>query len=105
MSHDAIRPPGQSRFSSCGYPWLCPASCTISVPKTIKVKIKRKTFTVKVAAARTLAGGKKLNVGLTLPKAAYKRLKGRTASVSIAVSATATGAKTTTLTVKATIRR
>ena len=52
-----------------------------------------------------MAGGKKLNVGLTLPKAAYKRLKGRAASVSIAVSATATGARTTTLTVKATIRR
>jgi hypothetical protein len=85
----------------------CPAgaSCTLSVPKTVKVTIKRKTYTLKVAAAKTLAGGKRLNVGLTLPKAAYSRLKGRTASVTVKVTATAAGASPTTLTVRATIRR
>jgi hypothetical protein len=52
-----------------------------------------------------LAGGKKRNVGLTLLKAAYRKLKGRSASVTVKVLATATGASTTTLVVKATIRR
>ena len=58
-------------------------------------------LTLTVAAAKTLAGGKKLNVGLTLPTAAYKKLKGKTATVTLKVSATATGASTTTLAVKA----
>ena len=58
-----------------------------------------------MSAAKTLAGGKKLNVGLTLPKKAYAKLKGKTARVSVKVTATATGATPTTLTVRATIKR
>jgi hypothetical protein len=78
----------------------CPASatCAISAPKTVKVRIARKTYTASVTTA-------KLKIGLKLPKAAYKKLKGRSASVSLKVSATATGASTTTLVVKATIKR
>jgi hypothetical protein len=75
------------------------------VPKTVKVTIKRRKYTVKVTAAKTLAGGKRLNVGLQLPRAAYSWLKGRTASVTVKVTATAAGTSATTLTVKATIRR
>jgi hypothetical protein len=78
----------------------CPAgaACPITAPRTAKVKIAGKRYTV--AVTRT-----KRRVGLKLSKAAYAKLKGRTGSVTVTVSATATGASATTLTVNATIRR
>lgn len=83
----------------------CPtgATCSITAPKTVKLKLGRKTYTVPVTAARTLAGGRRSNVTLTLSKAAYAKL--RSGSVSVRLSAKATGASTTSLTVKAGIRR
>jgi hypothetical protein len=83
----------------------CPtgASCSITAPKTTKLKLGGKTYVLPVTAARTLAGGKRLNVTVTLSKAAYARLKSGT--VSARLTATATGATTTSLTVKASIKR
>lgn len=83
----------------------CPAgaTCSISAPKTAKLKLGKKTYTLAVTAAKRLAGSRKLNVTLTLSRAAYAKLKSGT--VSVKVSATATGASTTSMTVKANITR
>ena len=85
----------------------CPAgaSCTVTVPKTVKVKINRKTFTLTLIAPKTLAGGRSANISLQLPKTAYARLKKRTTSVSVKITARAGTTTPTSLTVKATIRR
>ena len=78
----------------------CPAgaTCAITTPKTVAVKIAGKRYTVTVTKTKT-------RVGLKLTKAAYAKLKGRTGRVTVPVGATATGASTTQLTVNATLRR
>jgi hypothetical protein len=83
----------------------CPAgaTCSVTAPKTVKVTIKSKRFTVTVVAAETLAGGRSMNVGLQLSKSAAKRLKGRTAKVTLKLSARAGTTTPTTMTVQATI--
>jgi hypothetical protein len=83
----------------------CPtgATCSITAPKTTKLKLGGRTYSLAVTAPKTLAGGKRSNVTLTLSSAAYARLK--SGRVSVRLTAKATGASTTSLTVKAAIKR
>ena len=85
----------------------CPsggASCVVTLPATITVKIRGRSFKLAVPRVKSLRAGKKLAVRVTLSAAAVKRLKGRTATVSLRVSVKAPGG-TTRRTVKVKIKR
>ena len=61
----------------------CPAgaTCAITTPKTVAVKIAGKRYTVTVTKTKT-------RVGLKLTKAAYAKLKGGMGRVTVPVGAT-----------------
>lgn len=71
------------------------AACTITVPKTVKVKVGRRTYTATVIAPKTLAPGKRGSVRVKLPAAAYRALRGRRTTAKVKVVLTAAGRKTT----------
>lgn len=77
--------------------------CTVSTPKAVKVKIKRKRYSVKVLAPRSLSAGGSGGLRVQLSKAARKALAGRQTTVKVAVALTADGKKTTK-TIKATLK-
>ncbi len=79
------------------------ASCTVTTPKSVKVKIKRKRYSVGVLAPRALKAGKSGQLRVKLSKAARKALAGRRTTVKVKVTLTADGRKTTK-TIKATLK-
>lgn len=84
----------------------CPAvSCTIRVPKSVKVRIRGKRYALSVSAPRSLAAGRSGTVRVTVPKAAAKRLGKRTLKFFLVLEVASTGATTTTTTVAARIKR
>jgi hypothetical protein len=79
------------------------ASCTVKAPKSVKVKIKRKSYSVRVLAPKSLKAGKSGQLRVKLSKAARKALAGRRTTVKVKVTLTADGRKTTK-TIKATLK-
>ncbi|MDA0180359.1 HtaA domain-containing protein [Solirubrobacter phytolaccae] len=71
------------------------AACAITAPKTVKVKIGGRTYTLTVTAPKSLAAGKKGTVRVKLTAAAYRALRGRKATAKVKVVLTAGGQKTT----------
>lgn len=79
------------------------ANCAVTTPKSVKVKIKRKRYSVGVLAPRALKAGKSGQLRVKLSKAARKALAGRRTTVKVKVTLTADGRKTTK-TIKATLK-
>jgi hypothetical protein len=71
------------------------ASCTVKTPKSVKVKIKRKRYGVRVLAPKSLKAGKRGQLRVKLSKAARRALAGRRTTVKVKVTLTADGRKTT----------
>jgi hypothetical protein len=71
------------------------ATCTVSVPKSVKVKIGGRTYKVAVTAPKRVAAGKQATVRVKLTAAAYKALRGRKATAKVKVVVTAGGKRTT----------
>lgn len=80
------------------------AACTITAPRTVKVKVGGRTYTATVAAPKTLAAGKRGSVRVKLPAAAYRALRGRRTTAKVKVVLTADG-KRTTRTASVSLRR
>ena len=82
----------------------CPdASCKLSAPKTVKAKIRGKSYKVTVSAPKSLAKGKTGYLRVNFTKAQAKRLKGRSTKVTVKLKVTYNGS-TTSMTVKATVK-
>jgi hypothetical protein len=80
------------------------ASCAISVPRSVKVKIAGKRYRVAVLAPKRLAAERRVKLRVKLTRAARKALAGRRAKVKFKVTAVADGrrtSKTITVTLRA----
>lgn len=81
----------------------CPAgaACRVSAPKTVKVKIRKRRFTLTVLGAGAIAPGRKATIRVRLTKAAAKRLRKKTVKVKLRLTTTVNGmAISRTVTVK-----
>lgn len=79
------------------------ANCRVTTPKSVKVKIKRKRYSVRVLAPKSLKAGKRGKLRIRLSKAARKALAGRRTTVKVRVTLTADGRRTTK-TIKTTLK-
>lgn len=70
-------------------------TCTLTTPKTVKVKIGGRTYTATVTAPKRVAAGKTGTVRVKLTAAAYRALRGRKTTAKVKVVLTADGKKTT----------
>jgi hypothetical protein len=65
---------------------VCPAgstACTVTLPRTVTVTIKRKPYSFAVTAPRSVRAGRRASVRITLSRGAATRLQGRTATVKL----------------------
>jgi len=81
----------------------CPSgACTVVLPKTVKVKVKGRTYTVATAGGGALkAAGE---VRLKLPKKLRAALRGRTAQLTLKVVVRSAAGSSTTRTVKVSLK-
>lgn len=68
---------------------------TLSAPKSVKVKIGRKRYTLTVTVPKSVKAGKSATVKVKLSRKALAALKGRTVRVSVSVRVTANGRTST----------
>ena len=88
---------------------LCPASanvpCRLIAPKTLKIKIKRKTFTVKILVAGSIPRGGRVSLRTQLTAAARRRLGRTTVTIKVPISTVVNGvSRRTTVTARVTGR-
>lgn len=79
------------------------AACSLAAPKTVTLKIGKKSYRLTVVAPKSLKGGKSARVYVKLPKQAIAGLTGRSAKVKVKLtlkSGATTATKTATVTVK-----
>jgi len=71
---------------------VCPAgaACKVTLPKTVAVRIKRKSFTFAVTAPRSVRAGRRASVTIKLSRTAAKRLRGKVATVKLTIGLGAT---------------
>ncbi len=74
----------------------CPraATCKVTAPKRVTVKIVGKRYRLAVLAPAKIASGKRATLRVRLPKAAAERLRGRRATVRLDIAITANGERT-----------
>jgi alpha-tubulin suppressor-like RCC1 family protein len=72
----------------------CPpgAACRVSAPKTVKVKIRERRFTLVVLGTGAIAPGGKAIIRVRLTKAAAQRLRKKTVKVTLRLTTTVNGA-------------
>lgn len=68
---------------------------TVSTPKSVKVKIGKKRYSLTISAPKSVKAGKSATVKVKLSKKALAALKGRTVKVSVSVKLTANGREST----------
>lgn len=79
------------------------AACSLTAPKTVTLKIGKKSYRLTVVAPKSLKGGKSARVYVKLPKQAIAGLTGRSAKVKVKLtlkSGATTATKTAIVTVK-----
>ncbi|MBE2319526.1 HtaA domain-containing protein [Solirubrobacter sp. CPCC 204708] len=87
---------GVLRFASL----TCPsAGCTISRPRTVKLKIGGRTYSARVTGPTKLAAGRAGELRLRLPKAAVRALGRRTVKARMTVTVTPAGGQRVTQTI------
>jgi hypothetical protein len=71
---------------------VCPAgtACKVSLPRSVTVTIKRKSFTFAVTAPKSVRAGRRASVTITLSRTAAKRLRGQVATVKLTITLGAT---------------
>ncbi len=74
----------------------CPAgaTCRVSAPKTVKVKIRKRRFTLTILGTGSIAAGRKATLRVRLTKAAAKRLRKKTVKVKLRLTTTVNGIAT-----------
>jgi hypothetical protein len=81
----------------------CPAgaTCRVSAPKTVKVKIRKRSFKLTILGTGAIAPGRKAAIRVRLTKAAAKRLRKKTVKVKLRLTTTVNGVVSSrTVTVK-----
>lgn len=76
--------------------------CRVRVPRSVRVRVGRKRYVLRVRAPRTLSAGKRGAVTVHLSRAQRKRLAGRKLKIRFSFSVTS-GTTTATRTVRATL--
>lgn len=84
----------------------CPrgGSCAVTAPRTVRVTIASRSYTLRVTAPKFVRGGRTAGVSVTFTQAAASALKGRSVRPGVRVQTTNQGVTRATRVVKRTIR-
>jgi alpha-tubulin suppressor-like RCC1 family protein len=70
-----------------------PSACAVTAPKSLSLKIGRKSYSASVTAAKTIKAGKQLTIRIALGRSAASNLAGRTTRATLRLVVVGNGAR------------